>query len=107
MLYRNLGLSGTHNHWITIKLAGSGNVNRDAVGSRVYVHLDDGSTLMQEVKIGSSLGAGNDTALHFGLGERAIMRVEIVWPDGARQTHHNVTSNQKWLVTYMSDTGRD
>ena len=107
VLYRNLGLSGTHNHWITIKLAGSGHVNRDAVGSRVYVHLDDGSTLMQEVKIGSSLGAGNDTALHFGLGERAIMRVEIVWPDGARQTHHNVTSNQKWLVTYMSDTGRD
>ena len=35
---------------------------------------------MREVKLGSSLGAGNDTAVHFGLGRSRITGLEIVCP---------------------------
>ena len=68
VLYRNTGAEGKANNWINIRLVGSGGINRDAIGARVYITADDGRVLLQEVKCGSSLGAGNDTALHFRLG---------------------------------------
>ena len=71
-LYRNASLRGAGNHWLTVRLEGRPPVNRDAIGARVFVTTADGLTRMQEVKSGSSLGAGNDTALHFGLGESMV-----------------------------------
>ncbi|MEM7032875.1 MAG: CRTAC1 family protein [Chloroflexota bacterium] len=81
-LYRNEGLIGAENHWLTIRLEGAAPINRDAIGARVYVQTDDGRTQMQEVKSGSSLGAGSDTALHFGLGQAKVKQVRVRWPDG-------------------------
>jgi hypothetical protein len=81
-LYRNQRLAGMGNHWLTVRLTGGGPVNRDAIGARVYVYTSDGRTQMQEVTSGSSLGAGNDTALHFGLGRATVSQVSVLWPDG-------------------------
>jgi hypothetical protein len=100
-LYRNQGLAGQGNHWLTIRLVGAGRVNRDAVGARAYVRTNDGRTQMQEVISGSSLGAGNDMALHFGLGQAAIEQVTIVWPDGLTQQFNDVLVDQIWQVTYQ------
>ncbi len=60
-------------------------------GARVYLMTTDGRTLMQEVKSGSSLGAGNDTALHFGLGESTVDELSVVWPNGNRIYYRGVT----------------
>src|SRR6185503_20036437 len=84
----------------TIRLAGGGPVNRDAVGTRVYLTTSDGRTQMQEVINGSSLGAGNDLALHFGLGPATIDKVTVVWPDGLTQDFDHVPSDQIWQLTY-------
>jgi enediyne biosynthesis protein E4 len=84
-IYRNLGFASPPNHWIRYRLIGGGNINRDAIGARVYIELNDGRTLMQEVKSGSSLGSGNDRALHFGLGNATITSVIVRWPNGAMQ----------------------
>ena len=85
-LYRNTGLWGGDNRSLTVRLEGDGrHVNRDAAGARVYLTRDDGQVLMREVKLGSSLGAGNDAAVRFGLGRARITDLEIVWPDGTRQ----------------------
>ncbi|MCY4519709.1 MAG: ASPIC/UnbV domain-containing protein [Caldilineaceae bacterium] len=85
-LYRNTGPWGSDNRSLTIRLEGDGrHVNRDAAGARVYLTRDDGQVLMREVRLGSSLGAGNDAAVHFGLGRSRITDLEIVWPDGTRQ----------------------
>jgi enediyne biosynthesis protein E4 len=88
------------NNWISIKLIGSGSVNRDAVGAKVYLGTSSGQTLFQEVMSGSGLGAGNDLTLHFGLGTSAIDSLKIVWPNGQQQTITDVAVNQLFDVTY-------
>ena len=100
VLYRNTGAEGRGNNWINIRLTGGGDVNRDAIGARVYLSTDDGRTLLQEVKCGSSLGAGNDTALHFGLGAAGISEVMIRWPNGDEETLKDVAVNQFLEVAY-------
>ena len=99
-LYRNTGAEGAGNNWINIRLIGGGDINRDAIGARVYLSTDDGRTLLQEVKSGSSLGAGNDTALHFGLGEARISEVLIRWPTASKRRWPISPSINfwKWLI---------
>jgi hypothetical protein len=99
-LYRNTGQAGPENHWLTIRLVGGGPINRDAVGARVYLTTSDGRTQMQDVICGSSLGAGNDTALHFGLGQAAIQQVTVVWPDGTTQVLDQAPVDRVWQVNY-------
>jgi hypothetical protein len=55
---------------------------------------------MQEVTSGSSLGAGNDLALHFGLGQATVEKARIIWPDGLSETYIGVPIDQIWQVTY-------
>ena len=104
-LYRNQGLAGQANHWLTIKLTGGGSINRDAIGTRVYLTTSDGLTQMKEVKSGSSLGAGNDTALHFGLGAATAQQVLVRWPNGEERIFQDVPSDQIWHITNNSGQG--
>jgi hypothetical protein len=99
-LYRNTDFQSEDNHWLTLRLVGAGAVNRDAVGARVYLTSDDGRTQMQDVICGSSLGAGNDLALHFGLGSAAISQIRIVWPDRTESVLKDISINQILRVTY-------
>ena len=97
-LYRNVNVNG--HHWFRARLEGGGPVNRDAVGSRVYLTTDDGVTQMQEVKCGSSLGSGNDLALHFGLGDATLSSVRVVWSDGTEETFSGLSRDQEWQHAY-------
>lgn len=99
-LLRNNGVHGANYDWLTIQLEGGGPINLDAIGARVYLYLDDGRTLMQEVKSGSSFGSGNDLALYFGLGEANITMAEVLWPDGTLEVFTDVPVNEVWQVTY-------
>ncbi len=89
-------------HWLTVALTGGGAVNRDAAGARVYVTGSDGVTQMREVILGSSLGAGHDPRLHFGLGEARVDVLRVVWPDGLEQTFHDVARDQILALTYVN-----
>ena len=93
-LYRNTGAAGGANNWLSLRLRGGGGINRDAVGARVYVQSSSGQTYMQEVKCGSSLGAGNDTALHFGLGAATISEIRVRWSNGREQVLRDIAPNQ-------------
>jgi len=55
---------------------------------------------MQEVKSGSSLGAGNDTALHFGLGGSTSATVRVVWPDGTEDVVAEVAADRILDLSY-------
>ncbi len=83
-LLRNLAPDPA-NHWLGIRLIGDGPGGRDAVGARVYVADDGGRVQMRELKIGSSLGSGNDLGLHFGLGSALPTEVWVRWLDGTEQ----------------------
>jgi hypothetical protein len=104
-LYRNLGHDDSHN-WLAVRLEGLGSSNRDGIGGRVSLETSGGRTLMQEVKSGSSLGAGNEILVHFGLGIDDVSTATIVWPDGQVETFDEVAVNQLWTVrqtTLFSD----
>ncbi len=98
VLYQNQGTTGGSNNWLQIKLVGGRGMNRDAIGARAYVHTSDGRVLMQEVKSGSSIGAGNDLLLHFGLGVAVADSVVVIWPNGMQTTFDNVPLNTEWLI---------
>ncbi len=103
-LYRNRGIAGVENHWLAVALVGGGPVNRDAVGARVYLKTEDGLAQMDEVTNGSSMGSGNELALHFGLGEsEQVAELTIVWPDGLRQTFEQVAADQRYTLHYPVD----
>ncbi len=99
-LYRNQGGDLSENHWLMIELQGSGLVNRDAVGARVYVTTADGKRQLQEIVAGSSLGAGNELALSFGLGSVQTADLEVIWPNGEKQTFQHVSADQRYKLVY-------
>jgi hypothetical protein len=105
-LFRNTTADFENNHWLSIRLLGAQGINRNAVGPRVYLTGDDGRTQMQPVINGSSLGAGNDLALHFGLGRASVSQLRVVWPDGTEHLLDDIAFNQIIQVTYpgLSET---
>ena len=98
-LFRNSAYQAARNNWIAFELQGGGAIDRDALGTRVRVVSDDGLSQMRELKSGSSLGAGNELALHFGLGRASVERVVVSWLDGEYHEYTNVAANQRCLVT--------
>jgi hypothetical protein len=81
-LFRN---PGTKNHWLKVRLEGTGEVNRAAIGAQVRLRLGD-HTLTRQVGGATGQGNQNDLTLHFALGNRKDpVRLEIRWPDGTRQ----------------------
>jgi hypothetical protein len=81
-LFRN---TGNKNHWLKVRLEGSGKVNRAAIGAQVRLALGD-LTLTRQVEGATGQSNQNDLTLHFGLGARTDpVRLEIRWPDGGRQ----------------------
>lgn len=99
-LYRNQTSQTTANRWLSLELIGGGPVNRDAVGARAYLTTPNGVTQMQDIIAGSSLGAGNELALYFGLGQSPTADLTIRWPDGTQQTFAGVTANQRLRLRY-------
>jgi hypothetical protein len=73
------------NHWVTLKLVGGPRGPRDAIGAKVFVTAG-GVRQRGDVFSGGSFGSSSDPRIHFGLGAAAkIDKVEILWPDGAKQ----------------------
>ena len=97
-LYKNQAGLTSDNRWLAIELEGSGDINRDAVGARVYVTAN-GMTQMQEVINGSSVMAGNDLAQYFGVGLERSVDVRIRWSNGKEEIHR-VATNERYKIRY-------
>ena len=101
VLYRNSGKGGVGHNWMSFELTGSGPIHRHAVGARVIVTTAS-KTMMQELKLGSSMGATNQLALHFGLGQEVPISVNVIWPDGTMQAVASPVLNAYQTVTYSA-----
>ena len=99
-LLRNNGSAATGNHWLTVRPVGGGPVNRDGIGTRVELSTSDGRQQFQELKSGSSLGAGNEIALHFGYGAASITGVTVRWPDGLIESLSAAPADSIWRIFY-------
>ncbi|MDT5121377.1 MAG: enediyne biosynthesis protein [Acidobacteriota bacterium] len=75
-------------HWLSLRLIGdvAKKSPRDATGAIAYVTTGK-MRQRQDVVSGGGYASQNDQRLHFGLGAATkIDKLEIVWPDGSRET---------------------
>lgn len=97
---RNTAGVGGNNHWLSVELRGAGPVNRDAIGSRVWVTTTEGDVRLGESRSGSTMGGGDQSRLHFGLGQASVDHVTIRWPDGTYETIEDVPTDAVWTHDY-------
>jgi hypothetical protein len=72
------------NHYLDVDLVGRAG-NRDALGAIVELTTDMGTQTCFHTQR-PALGAGGDTACHFGLGgDTEVTTLRIVWPEGTVQ----------------------
>ena len=97
--YQNNSETG---NWLTVRLQGVRS-NRDGIGAKVFIDTQHGRQL-QQIRSGSSLGAGHDMAAYFGLGEaERVSRLEIHWLSGTVQVLNNIQANQ--VLTIVEEAG--
>ena len=95
-LYRNE--SAAANRVVRVQLAGSPS-NRDGIGARVEVAIDDGRRLWQIVKTGSSYASQSELPLTFGLGSQGrVTAIRVTWPGGRVDALGPVDANQIVVV---------
>jgi hypothetical protein len=95
-LLRNEG--GNRNNSLRIRTVGTTS-NRDGIGAKVRVTLDNGTRLWSTVKTGSSYCSQSEMPLTFGLGTAAkVTAIEITWPNGKVETVPGVPANQTVTV---------
>lgn len=93
---RNEGGEGTS--WAGLRLQGT-RANRDGIGARVRMKLDDGRVLTQTLKAGEGYLAQSSKWLHFGLGGSGkIDNVEVVWPGGRTESFAGVEANHRFRL---------
>lgn len=73
------------NHWLLVKLVGTRS-NRDGLGARLKVTLDDNTVVYNHATTSTGYGASSDPRVHFGMGRFDYAeRLEIWWPSGIHQ----------------------
>ena len=98
-LFRNTASKARRNNWLTVEVRGGDGIDMDAIGTRVRLDASNGMSQIREVKSGSSLGAGDEMALHFGLGAASIDRLLVSWLNGDMHEFTGVAVNQRCLIT--------
>lgn len=87
-----------HHHFVTFRLEGV-RCNRDAIGSRVVVQLQDGQKLTRTLRAGGGYLSQSSKWLHFGLGEQTeIDRVVVEWADGSTEELTNIQADKRYKV---------
>ena len=67
--------------------------NRDGIGAKVTLELENGRKLYREYKCGEGFAAQNSATMVVGIGEsRSVKTVNIRWPSGKSQTITEVES---------------
>jgi enediyne biosynthesis protein E4 len=88
-------------NWMKVKLEGVKS-NRSAIGARVLVHYG-GKTQAQSVLSQSSFYSCNDPRLHFGLGNNAVVDIDVHWPSGSVESLRHLPVNR--LITLREGAG--
>ncbi len=97
-LMLNRGADG--NAFVAFRLRGTTS-NRDAIGARVEVELEDsrGGMLARTIYAGDAFLSQSSKWLHFGLGrDPGIERVTVRWPGGEVETFAGVEPGRRYLL---------
>lgn len=100
-LLRNDG--GNRHHALRVKTVGTA-ANRDGIGARVKVTLENGTTQWALVRTGSSYLSQSELTLTFGLGSAtAVKAIEITWPGGQTEAVARTAADQ--TITLKQGSG--
>jgi hypothetical protein len=82
------------NHYLRFRAVGSKS-NKDGIGTRIILHLNDGRQLWKIVKAASGYCSQSESPVTFGLDSKSqVESVEVIWPSGAKQQRRDVGRNQ-------------
>ena len=80
---------GNRNNWIGLDLRGTKS-NRDGIGAEVKLTSASGKVQYGMVTTTASYQSAQEKRLYFGIGqEKAIRKIEVVWPSGTKQMLEN------------------
>ena len=84
---------------LTLRLEGR-SVNRDAIGTRVELHLRDGRPAqLRTLRAGAGFLSQSSKTIHFGLAAvDQIDRLVVRWPDGSAAEHTDVKPGSRYLL---------
>ncbi len=84
-------------NWLLIRAQGAKR-NTFGLGATVRIETADGVQVREINNVASYLSS-SDVRLHVGLGSaKAARRIDVLWPDGARQVLNDVAANQVLVV---------
>jgi hypothetical protein len=92
-VYKNNAHLQNRNNFVKIRLEGD-DQNRFGIGSKISVKNQAGEIFFQEMYLTRGFQSSADPVLHFGLGNSAVVDIEIIWPDQTRQTLSGIEPNQ-------------
>jgi len=81
------------NHWLVVELEGTTS-NRDGIGSRIRIELDNGKAIYRTVSTGGSFGASS-LQQEIGLGTAQINQLSVQWSTGKESVFMDIDVNQK------------
>jgi hypothetical protein len=100
-LYRNV--APRRGHWLMVRAIDPA-LRRDAIGATVRVRAG-GREMVRLINPASSYLCSNDVRAHFGLGlAHEVDSIEVVWPDGAKETFAGGRADRE--VKVEKGTGR-
>ncbi|WP_367389211.1 CRTAC1 family protein [Lewinella sp. LCG006] len=98
-LFRNQA-ERNHFHWVAFRLnSAKKGVNRDVIGAQIILTLPDGRQLWREVHSTDGYLSVHPKTLHFGLGEATTFSLEIIWPDGQKEQHSDLSIDKFHQIT--------
>ena len=89
------------NHWAKIAVVGSVDItdgginNRNGVGANVTFRSLGGKAVTRPVLAGSSYASQDSRELIFGMGDKHLGRVDVVWPGGVKNRLYAIKPGER------------
>ena len=102
LLYRNESEEQGRGTALRVALAGFPG-NTHGVGSKVILHGENGSAIMQEAIFVRGYLSSLEPALFFGTSQWGAVDIDVYWPDGRLQQLKDIPTNQTVRVEYSNE----
>ena len=97
-------LRGGHRS-LTVRLEGKGD-NTYGIGAKVTVYQEGRTQLLEQMPT-RGYQSSVDPRLHFGLGEKAVDSLTVVWPDGRTETRRDVAVDRTITLRQADATAQE
>ncbi len=102
-LYRNVAADRRLGNYLRIKLDGTG-INKNGYGTRIKLTIGDQIQIQESTPFRGFMSC-SENIVHFGVGDKALIdKLEIIWPNGQKQSFTNVNANQTLKVNQKDAT---